>query len=99
MREVRGDDEGHEREVGEEHRPLEFFGADDIKGEVLRIHRGGAVIQLPRSPGETVPVEDQVGRDRVPEREPPQHERRGTEQDDEVEQEVRQEGGHVSGSS
>ena len=92
----REDDQG---EVGEQEGPLELLGPDDIEGGVIRVHRAGAVVELPRARAETVGMEQQVGRDRVPEREPRPEEDHDADQQHGVQQEVREQGGHVSGSS
>jgi len=97
--EVGGADEDDQGHVGEQHGTLEFLRPDDIECGVVGVHRAGAVEELPGTDAEAIGVEKEVGRGGMPERQAGRQENDAPDQEDRIEEEIRQQGGHVSGSS
>lgn len=61
------EDEGDEREVGEEHGPGQFVSGDLVAFRLTGIHDGRAADELPGTPGHGIAVEEQIHRQGVPE--------------------------------
>ena len=90
--------EGEQPDIGPQQGSLILRSRDDISGAILRIHRRRAVDEADGPPGEAVEMEDQVDGRRVPEAETTDQQETQADHQEQVDDEVRDEGIHRVGS-
>ena len=84
--------ENHQRYVGQEHRPVNFINRDRLGVRDAGEHQWRARIYLKGAVAEAVQVEQEISRQRMPERHAPEHHEDDRDDDDDVEEEVWEEG-------
>ena len=89
MRKPASDGEYHQADIGPEQRAAELGSRDNLRIRNTRV-QGRRVTrgQFKSAVSEAIEVEEQVARERMPERHAPEHQEDDRDDDDDVEQEV-----------